>query len=127
MLAKSPVMALPGGWRFQPVDVRDVGARLVDLALGGPAGRAPDFGGPEVRMVKDLARSYLATTGRRRAIVPIWLPGKAFHAFRDGANLTHAAGTITFEHYLAEQFSEGHLPYADAIRDYLRRPPKEIR
>src|SRR5204863_6338079 len=65
MLAKSPVMALPARWRFQPVDVRDVAARLADLALGEPVGRAPDFGGPEVRTVKDLARSYLSMTGQR--------------------------------------------------------------
>jgi uncharacterized protein YbjT (DUF2867 family) len=129
MLAKSPVMPLPAGGRFQPVDVRDVGARLATLALSEPAGRAPDFGGPEVRTVKDLAHSYLSTAGKRRAIVPIWLPGKVFHAYRRGENLTseHAAGTITFEQYLTEQFAAGRLPYSDAIGDYLRRTPKEMR
>ena len=127
MLAKPPVMILPAEGGFQPVDVRDVGARLAALALSEPAGRAPDFGGPEVRTVKDLARSYLSIAGKRRAIVPIWLPGKVFRAFCRGENLTpeHAAGTIAFEEYLTEQFDAGHLPYSDAIRDYLRRTPKE--
>jgi uncharacterized protein YbjT (DUF2867 family) len=129
MLAKSPVMALPAGGGFQPVDVRDVGTRLAALALGEPAGRAPDFGGPEVRTVKDLAHSYLSMAGKRRPIVPIWLPGNVFHAFRRGENLApeNASGTITFEQYLTEQFATGHLPYADAIGDYLRRTPKERR
>lgn len=44
VLAKPPVMALPSGLKFQPVDVRDVGERLAGLALGEPIGRAPDFG-----------------------------------------------------------------------------------
>jgi uncharacterized protein YbjT (DUF2867 family) len=129
MLAKSPVVTLPAGLRFQPVDVRDVGARLATLALGEPAGRAPDFGGPEVRTVKDLAHTYLSMAGKRRAMVPIWLPGKAFRAFRHGENLTpdNAAGTITFEQYLTEQFAAGHLAYADAIHDYLRRTRKGMR
>jgi uncharacterized protein YbjT (DUF2867 family) len=128
-LAKSPVMALPARWRFQPVDVRDVAARLADLALGEPVGHAPDFGGPEVRTVKDLARSYLSMTRQRRVMVPIWLPGTVFHALGEGANLApeHADGTITFEQYLTEQFDTGRLPYAEAIHDYLRRTPKEMR
>ncbi len=129
MLAKSPVMILLAGVSAQPVDVRDVGARLADLALGEPAGRAPDFGGPEVRTLNDLAHTFLSITGQRRAILPIWLPGKVFGAFRRGANLVPdgAAGTITFEEFLTEQHATGHLPYAEAIQDYLRRKPREIR
>ncbi|APD84130.1 NmrA family transcriptional regulator [Mycobacterium intracellulare subsp. chimaera] len=108
VLAKPPVMALPSGLKFQPVDVRDVGERLAGLALGEPIGRAPDFGGPQARTLDDLARSYLAIAGRRRPMAPIRLPG-------------NAAGTITFEQYLEEQQAAGRLPYRDAIRAYLRR------
>jgi uncharacterized protein YbjT (DUF2867 family) len=125
MLAKPPVMALPSGLRFQPVDVRDVGERLARLALGEPVGRAPDFGGPQVRALDDLARSYLAIVGKRRLIVPIGLPGKVFGAVRAGALTApqHAAGTITFEPYLREQVGAGQLPYRDAIHAYLPRRP----
>jgi uncharacterized protein YbjT (DUF2867 family) len=121
MLAKPPVLALPSGLRFQPVDVRDVGARLAQLALGEPIGRAPDFGGPQARAIDDLARSYLAIVGKRRRIVPVRLPGKVFGGIRAGGLLTpeHAAGTITFEEYLGEQVATGQLPYRDAIRAYL--------
>lgn len=123
VLAKPPVMALPSGLKFQPVDVRDVGERLAGLALGEPIGRAPDFGGPQARTLDDLARSYLAIAGRRRPMVPIRLPGKVFGGIRGGGLLTpeHAAGTITFEQYLEEQQAAGRLPYRDAIRAYLRR------
>jgi uncharacterized protein YbjT (DUF2867 family) len=130
MLAKLPVMALPAGFSDQPVDVREVGQRFARLALDEPAGRAPDFAGPEVRTMDDLARSYLKMVGKRRPIMPVWLPGKAFRAFRAGGHLApdHAAGTITFEEYLTEQLAAGRVPYRDAINDYLRlRRPKEPR
>ena len=121
MLAKPPVLALPAGWRFQPVDVREVGDRLARLALGEPVGRAPDFGGPEVRGITDLARSYLAIVGKRRPILPVRLPGRVFRAYRAGGNLApeHACGTVTFEQYLSEQLAAGVTPYSDAIHDYL--------
>jgi uncharacterized protein YbjT (DUF2867 family) len=89
---------VPSGARFQPIDVRDVAGRLVSLASQPPAGRVADIGGPEVRPVTDLARSYLS--GRRRPVVPIPVPGKVMRGFRTGANLAPAAGTITFEKFL---------------------------
>jgi uncharacterized protein YbjT (DUF2867 family) len=121
LLAKPPVMALPAVGSFQPVDVREVGDRLVDLALGEPVGRVPDFAGPQVRAVGDLARSYLSMVGKRRVIVPVWLPGKVFRAYRAGGNLApqHASGRITFEKYLAEELAAGRVPYGDAVDDYL--------
>jgi uncharacterized protein YbjT (DUF2867 family) len=121
-LARPPIMALPAGWSVQPVDVREVGDRLAELALGEPAGRAPDFAGPEARTVTDLARSYLSMVGKRRPMLPIRLPGKVFRAYRAGGHLApeHAVGTITFEQYLTEQLAAGRLPYGDAIHDYLR-------
>ena len=130
MLAKSPVLALPAGVSFQPVDVREVGERLAHLALGEPVGRAPDFGGPQVRTLPDLARSYLAMVGKRRPILPVWLPGRVFRLFRAGVHLApeHAQGTTTFEQYLTEQLIVGIAPYSDAIHAYLHlRRRKEQR
>jgi uncharacterized protein YbjT (DUF2867 family) len=130
MFAKSPVLAVPAGVSFQPVDVREVGDRLAHLALGEPAGRAPDFGGPQIRALIDLARSYLAMAGKRRPVLPVWLPGRVFRLFRAGGHLVpeHAVGTVTFEQYLSEQLAAGTIPYGDAIHDYLRlRRPKERR
>lgn len=101
--AKSPVMPVPA-LRFQPVDVREVAARLTELALGAPVlGRAPDFGGPAVRDCRELARVYLAATGRRRPTVPVALPGKVFAAYRRGGHLApeRAVGKTAFEQYLA--------------------------
>ena len=108
-LAKLPVVPVPAGFRVQPVDADEVAARLVELTLGEPAGRVPDMGGPRVYGAADLFRGYLrASKRRRRPIVPLWLPGKAVRAFRDGANLApeQAVGHRTWEEFLIERLSQ---------------------
>jgi uncharacterized protein YbjT (DUF2867 family) len=99
VLTKSPVVPVPEGVSFQPCDVREVAARLVELAGGPAAGRVPDFGGPEIRTTAELFNSYR----RRRVIVPIPLPGRVFRALRSGANLApdRRDGRITFEQFLS--------------------------
>ena len=47
-MTKLPVIPVPAGVRFQPVDAGEVAARLVELALGAPAGLVPDMAGPRV-------------------------------------------------------------------------------
>ncbi|BCO34602.1 NmrA family transcriptional regulator [Mycobacterium heckeshornense] len=124
MLATPPILMVPAGWRVQPIDVREVGARLAELALDGPAGRVADMGGPEVLPIAELARRYLAAVGKRRPVVSLPLPGRISRGYRSGGNLTpeHAVGTIPFERYLDEQLAAGRWPYSEAIRSYLRLP-----
>jgi uncharacterized protein YbjT (DUF2867 family) len=108
-LAKLPVVPLPAGFRIQPVDADEVAARLVELALGEPAGMVPDMGGPRVYDAAELLRGYLrASKRRRRPIVPVWLPGEAAHAFRAGANLApeRAVGHRSWEEFLAERLGQ---------------------
>lgn len=104
-LAKMPVVLAPGGTRCQPVAASEVAARLVELALGEPAGLVPDIAGPRVYEMKDLLRSYLRAANRHRLIMPVKLPGKAARAFRAGANVApeRAVGQRTWEDFLAEQ------------------------
>lgn len=102
-----PVVPAPGGLRWQPVDSREVASRLVELALGNPAGRVADLAGPEVQTLADLTRGYLAAHGKRRPFLPVRIPGKAGRAYRTGANLnlaTAARGTGTWGQYLAERY-----------------------
>lgn len=103
--ARSPVLPVPTGVRVQPVDVREVAARLAELASGPPAGRVPDLGGPEVLTARDLVRSTLEAGGRHRLLVPLWLPGPTAAALRRGGNLTpeHAEGRRTYAEFLAER------------------------
>ncbi|MDT0344785.1 SDR family oxidoreductase [Streptomyces litchfieldiae] len=92
-------------FRFQPIDTRDAAARLVDLALGTPAGRAPDIGGPQVRDMRDLAAAYHRAHGRRRRIVSLCLPGRTARGFADGGNLVpeNKLGSITFEDFVTKR------------------------
>ncbi|MFI9153167.1 SDR family oxidoreductase [Streptomyces sp. NPDC053367] len=105
-LAKPPVMLLPAGVSDQPIEVAEVAGRLAELAVGAPAGRVPDMGGPEVRSLDSLARAYLSATGRRRPLVRVPLWGTAYRAFREGGHLTPepAVGKGTFEEYLERRF-----------------------
>jgi uncharacterized protein YbjT (DUF2867 family) len=104
-LARLPMIPLPAGFRFQPVDAGDVAARLVELALGTPAGLVPDLGGPRVYGADELLRSYLRATDRHRPILPVRLPGRAARAVRAGANLApdRAVGRRTWEEFLADR------------------------
>ena len=102
-MARLPVIPVPAGVRFQPVDTGEVAARLVELALGPPAGLVPDIAGPQVHTMAGLLREYLRARGKRRPLVPVWLPGKAARAVRAGANLApdRAVGHRTWEDFLA--------------------------
>jgi uncharacterized protein YbjT (DUF2867 family) len=106
-MTKLPVIPVPAGFRFQPVDAGEVADRLVELTLGTPAGLVPDMGGPRVYGVADLLRGYLRARGKHRMMVPVWIPGKAARAFRAGANLApeRAVGHRTWEDFLAERVS----------------------
>jgi len=105
VLTRPPVVLLPKGTTFQPVDVRDVAPRLVDLALAPAAGRAADLGGPQVRPVADLARAYLNAAGRQRPLWPVPLPGAIARGYRQGGHLDPAGAVAdhTFEDYLSER------------------------
>ena len=61
-LARLPVIPVPAGFRFQPVDAGEVADRLVELALGPPAGLVPDMAGPRVYEMAELVRGYLRAT-----------------------------------------------------------------
>jgi uncharacterized protein YbjT (DUF2867 family) len=104
-LAYGPVTPVPR-MRSQPVAVREVADRLVELAVGAPAGLAPDFGGPEVGWMPDLSRRVARALGRRRYVLPLWIPGATGRGLAGGALLPAGngpRGTQTFEKWLAER------------------------
>src|SRR5689334_22261162 len=83
-MAKLPVIPVPSGFRFQPIDPGEVGARLAELALGDPIGLAPDIAGPKIYKMDELLGEYLRASHKRRPIIPVWVPGKAARAIRSG-------------------------------------------
>lgn len=107
-LGAMPVVPAPGGLRWQPVDSREVAARLVELTLGRPAGRVADLAGPEVHSLRELTGSYLTAREKRRPFLPVRIPGKAGRAYRAGDNLNLAAarGERTWEAFLAERLRD---------------------
>jgi uncharacterized protein YbjT (DUF2867 family) len=98
--------AIPFAWQFQPVDTRDVAARLVDVTACQPAGRLPDFGGPEVRTFKSLAESWLKARQLRKRLVNMPMPIKFSRQVADGRLLSpdHMEGKTTFEQYLVRRY-----------------------
>jgi uncharacterized protein YbjT (DUF2867 family) len=107
-LAKLPVVPVPSGVAFQPVDADEVAARLVVIALGRPSGLVAAIAGPRAYGTAELIRGYLEATHRRRLLLPLWLPGKAARALRAGANLApeRAVGTKTWEEFLHDRLSQ---------------------
>jgi len=104
-LVKLPIVPVPSGFSFQPIDSDDVAAHLVDLALERPSGLVPEIAGPRVYAASELARGYLQATDRRRPLVQIRLPGSAARALRAGANLdpAHAVAGRTWEEFLTSR------------------------
>lgn len=103
-LTRSPVVPVPRGIADQPVSVLDVAHRVVDLTESGPAGRAPDLGGPEVLPAEEILRIVARACGRERRFVGVPAVGKIMRGLRAGYHLApeQAAGTRTFEEYVSE-------------------------
>jgi uncharacterized protein YbjT (DUF2867 family) len=87
---------------FQPVDAGEVAVRLVELVGAGPQQLVPEFGGPEILSVRELAETRRRITGRGVRLVPVprvgWLAD-----FDRGAH--HAPeqrnGQVTWAEWLA--------------------------
>ena len=123
-MAKLPVIPVPTGFRFQPIDADEVAARLVELALGPPVGLVSDMAGPRVYEMAELLRIYLRHTQRHRPILPLWLPGQAARALRAGANLAldHAVGRRTWEEFLADRVGSSNVAKVNVLVHGERRP-----
>lgn len=105
--SKAPrLAAVPFEWQFQPVDTRDVAARVTDIITAQPAGALPDFGGPQVRTLKSLAESWLKARKLHKRLVNLTVPMKFSRQFAEGKLLVpdHKDGKITFEQYLVRKY-----------------------
>lgn len=86
---------------FQVVDAGDVAARLADLVETGPGGRAPDFGGPDVLGIRELAASRREITGKRARLLPVPRVGP-IRDFDNGYHLCpdQRTGRLTWQEWL---------------------------
>jgi uncharacterized protein YbjT (DUF2867 family) len=86
-----PVITPPRRDRFQPAFCR----------MRTP-GRVPDFGGPEVLTLRDMAAVWRSARDRPRAVVRLPVPGRIGRAFRRGLNTCpgHAGGHQTLAQFV---------------------------
>ncbi len=100
------VTAIPFEWKFQPVDARDVAEHVIEVVAGEPAGRLPDFGGPDVLEFKTIGRRWIAARAEKRRLVNLRLPFRFSREVAEGRLLCpdHRDGTISFDRYLAEKY-----------------------
>lgn len=101
-LDRLPAAPLPLGFQCQPIAAAEVAARVAALVEGAPAGRATDFGGPEVSTLGQLAPAWWERRGRRARLVNLPLPGAVARGFMEGRNTCpdHADGRQTWEQFL---------------------------
>lgn len=97
------VAPLPLAFRFQPTAAADVARRAVELLEGPPAGRATDFGGPEVLTLRELADTWRSARGRPRVLLNLPIRGAVADGFRRGLNT-------------CPEYSSGHQPWGEFVR-----------
>jgi uncharacterized protein YbjT (DUF2867 family) len=100
-LSRWPLVPLPLRAKLQPVAAEEVARRCVDLLEGESLGDAPDFGGPEIRTVRELLDLW---PGRLR-VLPLPIVGRLLHALAEGRNTApaHADGRLTWAQHLARR------------------------
>jgi len=105
-LVRFPIAVVDTRLTLQPVDEGEVADRLVELVASGPSGRVPDFGGPEIRRMGELARMWLAARDMRALIVGLPFPGGLWAGWRKGLTTVpeHRQGKVTFEEWAARRY-----------------------
>ena len=104
--ARGSTLAVPAGVAFQPVDAGEVADRVVRLLRSEPAGRVPDFGGPTIQAVDDLACAWLRwrnadqPCGCRVTVVDPDADGAAEHWPGSWLSPRRTSGTLDFESWL---------------------------
>ena len=104
--AKAGPFHLAVRMRTQPIAVRDVATRLIELAEAGPAGHARDLAGPQEESMADMMRAWAAHHCHRSRMPAITLPGGFGRAMTDGSILPGPdadRATLTFGDWLTAQ------------------------
>ncbi|WP_420112442.1 SDR family oxidoreductase [Pseudactinotalea sp.] len=110
-MARTGVMVADRRVVAQPVDTADVASRVVATLRAGPTRTIEEFAGPEVLDLRTAAQQWLAATGKRRAMLPVRLPGELGKRFRAGHLTTQSQprGTRPWRDYLRDKYTESAL------------------
>ncbi|HEY5328100.1 MAG TPA: NAD(P)H-binding protein [Mucilaginibacter sp.] len=97
---------IPQGMRFQPIELKEVAVRIVQLVENGATGLLPHTGGPQVLSIEDMVLSYLNIFGLHQIFQPMPIGSPRYDLFRSGINLcpANAVGLTTWEEFLGRQF-----------------------
>jgi uncharacterized protein YbjT (DUF2867 family) len=98
-------------WRVLPAPralLQPIACAEVARYVAGVAGQPPrrdrlEVAGPEVTELRTLARSWRSVTGRRLALLPVYVPGQVGRALRAGTLTTGQAevrGRVSFSAWL---------------------------
>lgn len=90
-----PLLAIPGGWRVQPIDVDELAEVVWETALADPVNDLREVAGPAEIGSKEIARLWVDTwieehpeeVAPKPRVVPVPLPGKLSNAFKEGLAL----------------------------------------
>jgi uncharacterized protein YbjT (DUF2867 family) len=69
------LMPLPTDFKFRSVDETEVAGRLAACVAAGPGGRLPDFGGPAVLTLGEMARTWKRAVGVGKRVAHVPMPG----------------------------------------------------
>lgn len=95
---------------LQPIACAEVARYIAGVAEQPPRRERPAVAGPEVTELSTLARSWRSVTGRRLALLPVYLPGQVGRALRTGSLTTGSLTTGTLTTGQAE--SRGRVTFA---------------
>ncbi|MHB1921767.1 MAG: SDR family oxidoreductase [Chitinophagaceae bacterium] len=98
------VFSIPDGWQFQPIAAGEVAQVLVGLAKMLPAGRVPDWGGPQILPLEDLVATYEQLKGRKNTFQKIGMEGPRNDLFRSKIHLSpqQQLGRVTWKEFLGQ-------------------------
>ncbi len=98
------VMPLPTDFQVNSVAPAEVAARLVRSLGEGPAGRLPDFGGPEVMTLGQAAEQWRQIRRRPKRVLHLRIPGRIASGFRAGKNVVRSGeqGTLPWLEWLRQ-------------------------
>jgi uncharacterized protein YbjT (DUF2867 family) len=104
-VAKVGPFVLAPTMRAQPIAAREVAERVVELALGAPAGIVAELAGPREENMAQMVRKYLMAQNRPSRVIQVPLPGPGGKAQRNGSLLPKPGaqlGKQSFDEWIAQ-------------------------
>lgn len=99
------IMPLPTDFKFQSVAESEVAERLARQLVEVPSGRLPDFGGPEILTLAEMAETWMSVNDAKKKLIHLPLPGAVAAGFRAGKNTAaqEERGLITWREWLMQR------------------------